>query len=216
MAKVKLQGSQLAIASTFGASKAMSAVTNANPGVATLEAAHGIIVGDVFEITSGWSLLNNRVIRAAAVATNDVDLEGVSTTSTSDYPAGEGTGTIREVTAWTNITQLRPDVSVSGGGTRKTEVTEIPDRRAVQLPILIEAVALEFKAHWDPTLTWFPVLTAASDAAAQTPFRWILPGSRTIYGNAFWSFNEEPTPEGGVLVATISLDLTAKSITYTT
>ena len=35
-------GALIAIAASYGASKNMTALTNANPGVATLEAAHGV------------------------------------------------------------------------------------------------------------------------------------------------------------------------------
>ena len=42
-------GTTFAIATAYGASKTMSAVTNANPGVATLEAAHGVVLGDFME-----------------------------------------------------------------------------------------------------------------------------------------------------------------------
>ena len=216
MAKVKIQGMTLAIATAFAATKAISAITNAGPGVATFEASHGVIEGDVVEIlTSGWPRLANRVVRAGTVSTNDIELEGVTTTDTDLYPAGEGAGTAREISTWTAITQLRPDFSVSGGGTRKSEVTEVTDVRAINLPILIEAVALEFNGNWDPTLPWWSAVQAASDSSAQTPFRWTLPGGLTIYGNGYWSFNDEPNNEGGVATYRLSLDLTAKSITYT-
>jgi hypothetical protein len=37
-------GATIAMGSTYGAVKALSAFSNANPGVATLEASHGIAV----------------------------------------------------------------------------------------------------------------------------------------------------------------------------
>ena len=42
-------GTQLAVASTYGASVAMSALTNAAAAVATLAAGHGVVVGDFLE-----------------------------------------------------------------------------------------------------------------------------------------------------------------------
>src|ERR1044071_9930324 len=99
------QGSQVAIASTYGSGFTVSAITNASEGVATLSSSHGVTVGDIFELSSGWDLLDKRLARAKAVATNDVTLESIDTSSTNMYPAGQGTGTGREITAWTSITQ---------------------------------------------------------------------------------------------------------------
>ena len=62
-------GALVAIASGYGPVKTMSAITNANPGVATLEASHGIVAGDFFEVTSGWSRLTDKIIKAAQSAT---------------------------------------------------------------------------------------------------------------------------------------------------
>ena len=64
MSALRTVGLQLAIASTYGASKSMTAVSNASTGVATLASSHGIVLGDVMEMTSGWKRLNNRIVRA--------------------------------------------------------------------------------------------------------------------------------------------------------
>ena len=56
-------GTQVAIASTYGTGFTITAISNANPAVATLSAAHGVVVNDLIEITSGWDRLNGRVVR---------------------------------------------------------------------------------------------------------------------------------------------------------
>lgn len=217
MAIIKSLGLQLAIGSTFGTSKAMSAVTNATEAVATLEATHGVIVGDIVEIlTSGWPRLARRVVRAKTIATNDVTLEGVDTTSTANYPAGEGAGTVREVTAWTSITQLRPEFTSGGGGFEQDDITMMTDVRRINRPGLAEAVTLDFTAFFDPALTWVPVVRAASQGSVLTPFRIITAGLQKIYGNAYWGLNEEPVPENNSLIYRLNLALVADSITYTT
>jgi len=217
MSIIASQGLQLAIAGTFGTQFTISALTNASEGVATLSASHGIIVGDVFEVTSGWKRLNQRVVRAKTVATNDVTLEGISTVDSpvGSYPSGEGVGTGREISAWTTISQLLPDVSVSGGGFRTTDITEIDDIRAKQLPTLAEAVSLTFKYHWDASLSWRATVEAAARAGAAYPFR-LLKGSTKLYGNAYWGYNSEPSIENGVLVGSITLSSVADIVTYTT
>ena len=47
MAVIKSQGLQLAIGSTLGTQFTVSALSNANPGVATLSASHGVAVNDI-------------------------------------------------------------------------------------------------------------------------------------------------------------------------
>ena len=91
---VKLpNGSLVYIASGYGAAKTMSVLTNASEAVATLEAAHGVVEGDFIEVTSGWSRLTNKIVRAGTISTNDVQLDLYDTTSTTIYAAGAGTGT---------------------------------------------------------------------------------------------------------------------------
>src|SRR4051794_11554114 len=107
-------GAIVSIASGYGAAKNMSALTNATTAIGTLEASHGVIVGDFIEVTSGWSRLTDKVVRASVVSTNDVSLEGINTLLTSIYPAGSGTGTIREITGWTQLSQVLS--SSSNGG----------------------------------------------------------------------------------------------------
>lgn len=215
MSVIASQGLQFAIASTFGTQFTISAITNASEGVATLSSSHGVIVGDVIEITSGWKRLTSRVVRAKTVATNDVTLEGISTSSTSDYPAGEGIGTGREITAWTNISQLLPDVSASGGGFRRADITELDDIRVKELPILAEGVTLTFQYHWDASLAWRSVVEAAARTGSPVPFR-LTKGTTKLYGNAYWGYNSEPSVSNGVLVGSIELSSVADIVTYTT
>ena len=103
MAVTNATGTIVAIASTYAASSNMTAITNATEAVATLAAAHGVVVGDYLEVTSGWDRLNARIVRAKTVATNDITFETINTTSTTSYPTGTGTGTIRRITAWTSL-----------------------------------------------------------------------------------------------------------------
>jgi hypothetical protein len=217
MAIIKSLGLQLAIGSTFGTSVTMSAVTNAAEAVATLGTGHSIIVGDIIEVlTSGWPRLARRVVRAKTVATNDVTLELVDTSSTANFPTGEGAGTVREVTAWTSITQLRPEFGSTGGGFEQDDITQMTDVRRINRPGLAEAVTLDFTAFFDPSLAWVPTVRAASQGAVLTPFRIITAGLQKIYGNAYWGLNEEPVPENNSLIYRLNLSLVSDSITYST
>ena len=98
-------GAIVSIATTYGTAKVVSAITNASPGVVTA-ATHGFANGDLVTMTSGWSNLNNRVVRVAGSAASAFNLDGQDTTSTSLYPAGSGVGTVTPITAFQQITQI--------------------------------------------------------------------------------------------------------------
>jgi hypothetical protein len=192
MALTLPNGSALAIASTYGASKNMTAVTNANPAVATLEASHGIIVGDVFEVTSGWEGLDKRIMRCSVLSSNDVTLEGFNASSTTTYPAGSGTGTIREISAWTALTQVL-SVSTSGGDQQFFNYQFLEGSQERQVPTIRGAQSLEMSLGDDQSLGWYTVLAAASDARSLTALRITLPSGAKLYFNGYFSLNKTPT-----------------------
>ena len=185
-------GATFAIGSTYGASKALSAFSNATPGVATLAASHGIIVGDIFEVTSGWSRANGNVYRASAVSTNDVSVEGFDTISTTLFPAGSGTGSVREVTAWTQITQIL-EISTSGGEQQFVTYSALEDDAEHQIPTIKSPTAITMKIGDDATLTHYAILAAADADRAQRVIRCVLPSGSPIYFSAYVTLQKTPT-----------------------
>lgn len=110
-------GSTFSVASTFGAAKTVTAVTNAAEAVVS-STAHGFSNGDIVEITSGWGRLNKRAFKVKAAAADSFTLEGADTTNTEFFPAGTGTGSVRKVSAWTQLTTIMNPQS--NGGEPKT------------------------------------------------------------------------------------------------
>lgn len=207
-------GTTASIASTYGAVKAMSAVSNANPAVATLEASHGVIVGDIIHVTSGWDLLNNRVVRVSAVATNDVTLEGVDTSDTDLYPSGSGTGSVREVTAWTEITQITRNFNVSGGEQQYADISTLKNRDDQRLPTSRTAVDVTLPVYDDPALTWYGVVNSAD--AIETGGRFVYPnGSRTLF-SGFFTVGQVATVEDSTLRNAVNVSFAARPIRYAT
>jgi hypothetical protein len=185
-------GATVSIGSTYGSSKAISAFSNANPGVMTLEASHGIIVNDIFEVTSGWSRANGNVYRASVVATNDVSVEGLNTSSTTLFPAGSGTGTIREVTAWTQITQIL-ETSTSGGEQQFVTYSFLEESAEHQIPTVKSPIAFKFKIGDDASLAHYAVLAAADADRLQRVMRILLPSGSPIYFSAYVTLQKTPT-----------------------
>jgi len=209
-------GTVAAIASTYGASVAMSALTNASEAVATLAGGHGVVVGDYLEVTSGWDRLNARIVRAKTVATNDITFESINTTSTTNYPAGTGTGSIRRITAWTNLSQLTAQISVSGGDINFSDITTLVDAIQKQIPTTRNPVSVSMPFFDDPSLGWYATVSAANDAAAATGFRLSFPNGSKLVSNAYWSLQTVPTIEDNTLRAKVDVAFAAAPVRYAT
>lgn len=192
MAITLATGTAVAIASTYGSGFTITAISNANPAVATLSASHGVIVGDIIEITSGWDRLTKRLVRVSVVATNDVTLEGIDTSSTTNYPAGTGTGTGREVTAWTTITQVKA-VSSGGGEQQYADITTITDTTAKNIPTIRNAQNIDLTVFDDPTLGWYATVVTAADTQALTGLRIVFPNASRLLANGYFSIQKTPT-----------------------
>ena len=184
-------GTALAIASIYGASVNMTAITNATNAVATLAAAHGVIVGDFLEVTSGWDLLSARIVRVSAVSTNDITFEGINTSNVSNYPAGTGTGTIRRITAWTSIAQVQ-SFSTSGGDVNFADITTIVDRTQKQVPTTRSPQALSMTVFDDPALAGQVAVQAASDLVTPAAFRIVFADNSRMVINGYWSIKAAP------------------------
>lgn len=209
-------GSVIAIASTYGAAVNMTAITNAAEAVATLAASHGVIVGDYLEITtSGWDLLASRVVRVKAVSTNDVTLEGISTTDTSKYPAGTGAGTIRRITAWTNVGQIK-DVDTSGGELEFTDVSTITDRVRKQMPTVRSAMQTTLVLFDDPALAGQVAIQAANDASTPAGLRISYANGGKMVGNGYWSISPPNLKTGEALTNSVGISYVAETKRYAT
>jgi hypothetical protein len=106
-------GTTFYIATAFGSVLPVTVATNAAEAVLT-SAAHGLSNGDVVEVTSGWGRLNKRVFEVKSVTTDTFVLKGADTSSTTYFPAGVGIGSVREITAFTQITQVLNPTSQGG------------------------------------------------------------------------------------------------------
>lgn len=207
-------GALVAIASGYGAAKTMSALSNANPGVATLEASHGVIVNDVIEVTSGWSRLTDKVVRVSAVSTNDVSLEGQDTSLTSIYPATSGTGTVREITGWTQLSQILSSSS-SGGEQQFLEYQFLEADTQKRVPTFKSAAGLSLSVADDPTLAGYILASTANDDRLKRAVRITLPSGAVIYYNAYISLNKTPSlTVNEIMAVEVTLSLLAEPVRY--
>lgn len=216
MAITKAVGTGVDVASAYSAAINMTAITNAAEAVATLAAAHGVTAGEYIELASGWGKLNGRVVRAKTVSTNDVTLEGINTSNLTDYPTGTGTGTIRRITAWLNITQRTPNFGSGGGEVVYADISDLSDSEERKLPVRRSAVDLTLPGYFDLSLSWVATVRAASDSSTPTGLRVRYPNGNKMVANAYWSFADVATIEDFTLRDSISLTFSAKAVNYAT
>ena len=200
-------GVTLALATTYAAADTVSAVTNASPAVATTSSSHGISTGNYLEVTSGWSRLNNRIVRAASASGTTVTYEGYDSSSTTTHPVGTGTGSVREITAWTQISQIM-GASSTGGDMQFVQYSFLEQDFQSQLPTEASPVTITLDIADDPTLAGYQALDAAADARTPYALRMTMPDGSKIYLYGYISFNKVPVMNKGQVMtvrATFSL-----------
>lgn len=216
MTAVVADGTLVAFASTYGAAKTMSAVTNANPAVATLEASHAVVVNDIIEMSSGWPDLDDKILRASVVNVNDVTLEGFNSTNLSSYPIGSGVGTVREITAWTNLAQVLT-IAVEGGDPQYFDYQFLNELRKRRIPLAKAPINLTFELADDITLTQQASIKAIDLAGVPVAMRLTLPNGTKIFLNGFWSMADMPKLQTGQINSrTIGFALTSLPTEYAT
>lgn len=206
-------GVLLALGTTLGSPITVTALTNADPAVATATA-HGLTDGDIIVVDSGWSRLNERVVRVDASDTNSLAYEGINSTSTSLYPAGSGTGTVTEVSAWTQISQVL-DLSTTGGEMQFATYSFLEQDFESQIPTQSSAQTLTMTIADDPSLAGYIALKAAAETRTATPLRLTMPSGAILLYNGFVSFNETPSmTKNEVMGVTATFSLVSKPVRY--
>ena len=112
------------IASTFAAAKVISAITQADPGVAT-STAHGLANGTVGYLSGveGMVQLEGQAARVANQVTNAFDLVGINTTN---FSAFSGSTDFITATAWLTVSEST-SYQINGGAAEKLDTTTLID-----------------------------------------------------------------------------------------
>ncbi len=209
-------GSQCRIAKTYAASIAFSTITNLQDPTITTASAHSINVGDYVEITSGWGRLNQRIVRAKTGTTGStLVLENINTADVLKYPAGTGGGSIRRITAWTDITQVK-SISASGGTQNYADITDITDVVERKIPTTRSAIDVTLDIYDDPSLAWYADVVVADEARTPYGFLIIPANSKPLVANAYWSLMRVPTMAiNEAMMTQISLSYAAEPVRYT-
>lgn len=215
MAVQVANGSIVAIENGSAVAVVVSAISNATQGVATTSAAHGLAVGDIAEVTSGWSRLTNKIIRVGAVPTaTTFTLEGIDTTNTSIYPAGGGAGTVAKVTGFTQLPQIL-NSSSSGGEQQFLEFQFLEADAQQRIPTFKNAAGLTFTVADDPLLPGQQLARIANDDRLPRAIRVTLANGGILLYNAYVSIGAIPTLTVNELLAVeVSLSLLGTPTRY--
>lgn len=206
-------GAIIGMASGYGIAVNITAISNASPAVATT-AANTFAIGDFLEVTSGWSALNGRVVRAAAVSGTSVTLEGIDTTSVARYPVGGGVGSIRKVTGYTQLAQILTSAS-SGGEQQFLTYQFLEADNQTQIPTNKSAAALTFGVADDITQPGYILAKTANDDRVPRAVKITLKGGGIISHNAYISVSDTPSLNANELMQIdVTMSLVAVPVRY--
>lgn len=186
-------GVTLSLATAYAASVTITGITNASPATATTSGVHSLAIGDIIEVTSGWSRLNSRLVRVLTVpTTTTLTLEGIDATSTALYPAGTGSGSLRKITTFTQISQIL-ELTSSGGEMQFVTYSFLEQDFETQLPTQSSPQQLSMTIADDAALAGYTAMKNAATTRALTGLKALLPGGSVLYYNGYVNFDETPT-----------------------
>ena len=198
-------GSTIELSSAFDASVSITAISNANPAVAS--ASNSLAAGDVVLLDSGWELADDRAFRVASPTSTDFTLEGLDSTDTQSYPASGGAGKFLAVSTWVSV----PDIvglQLSGGDWGTYQWQTLASRTQKQMPTVKSARTIQLTIADDPTLPVYAALDAAEKSGEIQVLRLNLVGGGKFLFPGYVGFNRIPTltpNEGMTVTATFML-----------
>ena len=184
------EGSSQQFSNTLAAAKTITAITNANPAVATCTA-HGYTTGDEIMLSSGWDDATDSVYKIESVESNSFKILGLDSTNTSFFPAGSGGGSAQKLSAWTAIPQVLT-ISASGGDARFTDVNPLAKRNGIRIPTGFNATSVTLSLGFDATTPAYKTMVDISRSLSKVAFKQVLSGGSVQYGWGYLNVSEFP------------------------
>ncbi len=184
------EGSSQQFSNTLAAAKTITAITNANPAVATCTA-HGYTTGDEIMLSSGWEDATDSVYKIESVDSNSFKILGLDSTNTSFFPAGSGGGSAQKLSAWTAIPQVLT-ISASGGDARFTDVNPLAKRNGIRMPTGFNATSVTLSLGFDATTPAYKTMVGISRSLSKVAFKQVLSGGSVQYGWGYLNVSEFP------------------------
>lgn len=185
------EGSKFYFSQTFAAAKTVSAVTNANPAVATATA-HGYSDGDEVLFNSGWEDAADTVYKVDQQSVDTFQLLGLNTTDTNFYPAAGGVGSTQKLSTWVEIPQVLT-IATAGGDARFTTISPIARRNSINIPTGFNATSITLTLGHDPANANYQTMLDISRTLSKVAFKMVLSGGAVTYGYGYMSVSETPS-----------------------
>ena len=206
-------GALVAIASGYGSPLTVTAISNASEASVS-STAHGLIAGDLVEVTSGWSRLTNKIVRVKSATTDAFVLEGYDTTSTQIYPVGSGAGSVRKITGSTQLSQILTSAT-DGGVQQFVNYQFLESEMESRIPTIKSAAGLTFEVADDATQPGYILAGEANDDRLPRAVTVTLPSGSKILYNAYISLNRTPSLTiNAVMASQVTLSLLAEPVRY--
>ena len=207
------EGSSQQFSQTFASAKTITALTNANPAVAT-STAHGYITGDEVLVTSGWEDATDSVYKVETVDANSFKLLGLDTSNTGFFPAGTGTGTAQKISGWTAIPQVLT-ISGSGGDARFTDVQLLARRNSLKIPTGFNATSITLSLAHDASQPGYITMLGISRNLSKVAFKQVISGGAVTYGYGYMNVSELPKlNSGNVNTVDAAMTVIGRSLSY--
>lgn len=191
MAIYKNSGLVLSMQSAIGTSTAITAATNAAPGVFS-SVGHTLLDGDIVLIrASGMIEVNERLFVVVNKATDSFQLKDENSGSVGIDTSAFGvftSGTFEKVTLGITIPGVS-NFSPSGGDIKFLDTTTVSDTRDKQQANGTTAVSYGLTMQWDPSDPAQAAMRLASDLSLDKGFRIRWPSGRYMifYGSVGFS-----------------------------
>jgi hypothetical protein len=200
-------------AATYDAVLPFTALSNASEAVATVTGAT-IAVGDIVLLSSGWSKLDNKVVRVKTASATSITLEGVDTSDATLFPAGGGIGSMKKILTWVQVPQVT-DLAFSGGEQNYLDVVFLEDDQGKQIPTDKSATSMTLTIADDPVKPFNAILLKADASKTVQAARLVLPGTDQILYGTYTSFSKQPAvSRSNLLTRTVSLALQSEPTRY--
>ena len=134
------RGVRVEVAKTYDTAKTISAITLADPAVAS-STGHGLAEGSIGYLTgvTGMANLDGQAISVDAPATDSFSLEGIDSSTYAAFTAG----TFVPVTAWSTLARAA-SYSIGGGDANQLDTTVLLDEIAQNANGLLAAQNVSF------------------------------------------------------------------------
>ena len=207
------EGSSQQFSQTFASAKTITALTNANPAVAT-SVAHGYTTGDEILLTSGWEDATDSVYKITVLTADTFSIQGLDTSNTGFFPAGTGTGTAQKISGWTAIPQVLT-ISGSGGDARFTDVQLLARRNSLKIPTGFNATSITMSLAHDAAQAGYITMQGISRNLSKVAFKQVISGGAVTYGYGYLNVSELPKLNSNqVNTVDAALTVIGRSVSY--